>query len=265
MPYDLTDNDVEILRAMRDAMKDQIGGMNRGLGSSTPDGEFPPPPLRLIQSHLVYIKNNSGAVVPAGGVLGLDGAVLTNPSVNTSAFLSNFLFKGTTPTIADYFRSFAIALRPIAVGNFGPACINGPCPAKVQIVNANHKYANIVEGSTGNLKSAGSGMVRIRAVPEPGTGVKWAYVEIDAAKDRIPVALTQTGGSAGTRTVECTFTYTAKTLDGGDTIATGVSLLGHRVVNAAMTAATYGEIGADHTNTWKIFWCDERITQTNCT
>lgn len=80
----------------------------------------------------------------------------------------------------------------------------------------------------------------------------------------IPVRLTQTGGSAGTRTTECTFTYTLKTLDNVKTIAESVGLIGHRVINAAMTAATYGFAGKNADGDWKIFWCDERIQQNNC-
>lgn len=81
----------------------------------------------------------------------------------------------------------------------------------------------------------------------------------------IPVKLTQTGGSAGTNTVECSFTYTVKSFDGGTTLATGVALIGHRPVKAQMLAATYGIATVNSSGTYKIITCDEQIDQKNCT
>ncbi len=80
-----------------------------------------------------------------------------------------------------------------------------------------------------------------------------------------PVKCTQTGGSAGDDSVECSFTYTIKTLDDTRTIATGVACIGHRSLKVTMTAATYGLAAKDSTGVWKLFWTDERqAQQTGC-
>lgn len=86
-------------------------------------------------------------------------------------------------------------------------------------------------------------------------------------KGIFPVRLTQTGGSAGTSSVQCSFTYTVKDIGNTNTIKTGVAMTGNgmRIVNAAMTAGTYGLAYYDPTGTMKLIWADERVSQTNCT
>src|SRR5262245_16133836 len=56
------------------------------------------------------------------------------------------------------------------------------------------------------------------------------------------VRLQQTGGSAGTRTTPCTYTYTVLDYATNAEIATEVAMTGNgqRVLNAAMTAGTIG-------------------------
>jgi hypothetical protein len=82
----------------------------------------------------------------------------------------------------------------------------------------------------------------------------------------IPVALTQTGGSAGTSSVQCSFTYTVKDINSIETLGTSIAMTGNgqRVVNAAMTAGTYGLAYRGGDGLIKLIWADERISQTNC-
>jgi hypothetical protein len=81
-----------------------------------------------------------------------------------------------------------------------------------------------------------------------------------------PVRLTQTGGSAGSQSSECSYSYTVKDITNAHTLGTNISLTGHgnRVVNATMTAGSYGE--AYYLNgVLKLHSADERIAQRGCT
>jgi hypothetical protein len=81
------------------------------------------------------------------------------------------------------------------------------------------------------------------------------------------VRLTQTGGSAGTSSAQCSFTYTVKDITNTNTLGTSIGLTGNgtRVVNAAMTAGTYGMAYWHTDGTIRLLLADEKITQTNCT
>ena len=82
-----------------------------------------------------------------------------------------------------------------------------------------------------------------------------------------PVWVTQSGGSAGNSTTQCTFTYnvftdSAKTIQIGTTLA----LVKSRLLNCAMTAGTQG-LAYYHPETGVLTLWDvnERAQQTNCT
>lgn len=81
-----------------------------------------------------------------------------------------------------------------------------------------------------------------------------------------PVKLTKTGGSAGNKTTQCSFSYTVKDYTGSTTLATSKGLTGNgqRVVNAQMTEGTLGLAYYDG-GTLKLIWADERFDQKNCT
>ena len=80
-----------------------------------------------------------------------------------------------------------------------------------------------------------------------------------------PVYVTQSGGSAGNSTTQCTFTYnvfidSAKTIQIGTTVALQKS----RLVNCTMTAGTLG-VAYYEAGTLKLWDVNERASQTNCT
>lgn len=76
------------------------------------------------------------------------------------------------------------------------------------------------------------------------------------------VDLTQTGGSAGDASTECSFTYTIKLHGQSATLAEDVELAGHRFVKAAYTAGTIGIAATDTDGTWVLLWTDERAATT---
>lgn len=89
------------------------------------------------------------------------------------------------------------------------------------------------------------------------------------APDSIDVWVTQTGGSAGDETTQCTFTYSifpwSDPTKAGTPLATGVAMQGngHRIVNGLMTAGTLGR-ARQVSGTWKLLWVDEKFSQQNC-
>ena len=70
-----------------------------------------------------------------------------------------------------------------------------------------------------------------------------------------PVNLTQTGGSAGSGTAACTFTYTVKTLAGG-TLGLSITPIMARPTLGLTTAATHG-LAYMSGSTVILQWCDE--------
>lgn len=120
------------------------------------------------------IKNTSDTDVPRYGVLGID-APLINKTDNEKYFLGPVLqFKGVKPT-QEHVGRLAFCLGPIKQGKIGDAIIPCAVQTKVDIVEATHRHANIIDDDVAKLKSGASGTFPM--VPgETGTGVKWAVV-----------------------------------------------------------------------------------------
>lgn len=80
-----------------------------------------------------------------------------------------------------------------------------------------------------------------------------------------PVRLVQTGGSAGSSSAYCTYTYTVKDTTNTITLGTNVAVTFARPFKAqCITAATYGVAYYDSTGAIKILSCDEVFKTTNC-
>ena len=73
---------------------------------------------------IVKIKNNSGALLPRFGVLGIDGPLIT-PAANAGQFRQRPAFAGSSPTIAGHAGKFAVALEPIKSGKIGRCIVSG--------------------------------------------------------------------------------------------------------------------------------------------
>lgn len=83
----------------------------------------------------------------------------------------------------------------------------------------------------------------------------------------IPVRVTKTGGGAGSKTTQCSFTYSVFDKTNTSTLGTGVAMTGNgqRIVNAQMTAGNYGMAYYDSLGNLKLIWVDEKFDQSNCT
>ena len=98
------------------------------------------------------------------------------PTDNVETFKNALAVSGVTPT-ADHAGAFAILLEPIAAGAMGRAIVSGVTPVKVNITNADHRYAEVEAGQAGYLASAESGSALL-LWKEAGTGEKWALVRM---------------------------------------------------------------------------------------
>jgi hypothetical protein len=76
-----------------------------------------------------------------------------------------------------------------------------------------------------------------------------------------PVTLTQTGGSAGSKTTKCSFTYTVKDITATTTLGTGITPIQQADYNnGKRSAATYGWGYLDGSNVVHVFCFEDRTT-----
>jgi hypothetical protein len=90
-------------------------------------------------------------------------------------------------------------MEPLESGAVGRACVAGVCPVRLNVIDADHRYAD-VDDAAYTLKTSNTGGTRI-LWKESGTGTKWAMVLL--------------GGSCGTAETpdEITPTFDDETAD----------------------------------------------------
>lgn len=132
----------------------------------------------LRQTGIILVRNDSGADRGRFDVLGISGVLIT-PADNPDAFKSKVALVGVSPAEAQHAGRFVVLLEPIASGKIGQACAAGVTIARVDIVDTDHKFADVSDGTAAQLKSAEGGAGAI-LWKESGTGVKWAVVRIGA-------------------------------------------------------------------------------------
>jgi hypothetical protein len=130
------------------------------------------------QTGIILVRNDSGADRGRFDVLGVSGVVIT-PTDNPDAFKSKIALIGASPAEAQHAGRFVVLLEPIAASKIGQACASGVTIARVDVVDTEHQFADVSDGSAAQLKSAEGGAGAI-LWKESGTGVKWAVVRIGA-------------------------------------------------------------------------------------
>ena len=130
------------------------------------------------QTGIILVRNDSGADRGRFDVLGISGVVIT-PTDNPDAFKSKVALVGVSPTEAQHAGRFVVLLEPIVGGKIGQACAAGVTIARVDVVDTDHKFADVSDGTAAQLKSVQGGAGAI-LWKESGTGVKWAVVRIGA-------------------------------------------------------------------------------------
>jgi hypothetical protein len=91
-----------------------------------------------------------------------------------------------------------------------------------------------------------------------GNAVTWQEVPYGVM---FPVSLTQTGGSAGSKTTKCSFSYTVKDVTGSVTLGLAVIPVQQaNYSNAKRSAATVGMAYIHTDGTMKVFCIEDRTT-----
>jgi hypothetical protein len=123
---------------------------------------------------IVRVRNETGSDLSRFNVVGLDEPIFL-PDDSEDAFLREVAFRGVTPATADHRGKFAILLEPAPVDRVVRAYLAGVCPVQVDVVAEGDTRADVDDGSTGVLTTAGGGSAQILWA-EGGTGVQWAVV-----------------------------------------------------------------------------------------
>mgnify|MGYP005852583313 CR=1 FL=1 len=127
------------------------------------------------QSGIILVKNATGEDRNRFDVLGLDGNVI-GPDDSLDQFKNRVAMVGVVPT-AYHTGAFAVLLEPIRDGEMGQAYVDGLCPAKVQVADAGHWFADVNIGTCSTLRAGPTGSATI-IWKESGTGTKWAVVRL---------------------------------------------------------------------------------------
>ncbi len=129
----------------------------------------------LTDQDVVLLKNASGGDLDRFGVLSITSVVYT-PTDNPDGFKNRPVLSGVTPT-ADMAGDFAVALTPIPDGEIGPAVASGITVAQLNVISADHEYADTATGVGATLRTCDTGRAQI-IWRESGTGSKWAVVRL---------------------------------------------------------------------------------------
>lgn len=232
-------------------------------------GERPQSPADLTPSQtIVYVKNNSGSDVARFGVLGI-GTVQITPTDRLASFQHLPILDGESPTTADHTGKFVVTLEPIANGKIGRAVIDGLVQAQVDSADDAMAFADVTASDLTKLtgRCAGGAQIIYR---ESGTGAKWALVRIGKAwSGPFPITLSQTGGSAGSASAACSFTYTVTDSLTGVVLGTNVNVtasphLHNRPSLGAQIAADGGLAYYNSSGQLVILWVNEQDDAEAC-
>ncbi|MDY7011395.1 MAG: hypothetical protein SVV80_11695 [Planctomycetota bacterium] len=127
-------------------------------------------------SGIILVKNASDYDQNRFAVLGIDFPVIT-PTDNEDEFKNRLALRGVTPAKANHIGKFVILTEPLADGEIGRAFAHGVCPVKINVIDANHRFADVNDGVTGSLQSGLTGAALILWA-ESGTGEVWAVVRL---------------------------------------------------------------------------------------
>jgi len=189
--------------------------------AQNPAANKPLAPVRELD--VIKLKNTSGDDLAAFSVLGLDDPIV-EPDDNENEFKFRFAMKGVTPTRATHYRKFAVLLEPAADGAIVPAAVDGLVVARVNVTDAAHTHADVIDDET-ILESGVCGGALIEW-KETGTGEKWAIVQL-GAPTRTAIAKAGSAIDAASSATPGTGTVTEWTFDGEDLVESGLDFDGY--------------------------------------
>ena len=134
-------------------------------------------PSRDTKSGLVLVRNATGQELAQFTVVVI-GALIITPTDNEQEFRNNIpVFEAELVTSENNEKPYGILQKPLQQNECGPAMLGGITPAKVNIDDESHEFA---EPDENGLKSSTSGLARI-LWKEPETGEKWAVIHLGGA------------------------------------------------------------------------------------
>ncbi|MGE0606568.1 MAG: hypothetical protein AB7O62_05515 [Pirellulales bacterium] len=133
------------------------------------------------QNGVVLVRNETGGDRDRFDVVGLDQPII-GPDDNLDEFKNRAAFNGVMPQFPYHAGRYAVLLEPLAEGKIGHGLVSGICVARVDVLDADHRAAEISEGETQNLRSQISGSAQILWVGGE-LGVQWAVVRIGNEPD----------------------------------------------------------------------------------
>ncbi len=213
---------------------------------------------------LTPVKNDSGAVVPRFGILGV-AAPLFDPGDAPEAFRRRAAVAGVTPTEQDHLGRFVVALEPIAPGAIGVACGAGLCAAQVDFPadGRERRCADVANGSSVKLRASDRGAATI-IWKEAGTGVKWAIVRLggESGLRLFPVVLSVSSGFQGSALQPPTWHYDVADAISGVVLAFAVNPTAaphawRRPAVGILTPATFGTAHFDDDGILVLDWINE--------
>ena len=132
-------------------------------------------------SGVVLLKNGESTLFPRFSAMAITD-VLIRPDANEPEFTGKcpaFLGRKVTNAYEEY--PYAVLLEPVDAGKIGRALLLGIVPAKVSILDPEHKFAEPVSSSaTGALQSAENGVARI-LWKAGDSGSQWCMLQLGGA------------------------------------------------------------------------------------
>jgi hypothetical protein len=135
-------------------------------------------------SNVLLVRNVSGSDVQIHGVLQITGVEI-DPTAGTfygtdalskraREFVRRPVANGDTPLAARGADNFVVCLEPIADGRIGRCAIGGAFVLKVDVVDLDHRFAEVRDSDRTQLRSTDCGVLQI-LWKESGIGQnKWA-------------------------------------------------------------------------------------------
>lgn len=149
------------------------GGMQGGLSADWPQGSN----IILVKTFDVIVAQLSVLTIsgvvsdldPSGGTLTSTGAL----GSRVREFVRRPVLIGATPNIV-HAGQLCITIEPIDIGKIGRAVVGGMFPCRVNVTDANHRFATVKHGDVSQLQSSRCGPVSL-LWKESGIGeCKWA-------------------------------------------------------------------------------------------
>jgi hypothetical protein len=132
-------------------------------------------PRRDTKSGIVLVRNSTDEDLGQFAVVAL-GALIITPSDNEQDFRNNLpIFEPIKDGISD---PFGIAQKPIRKNEVGPVMLSGISPARINIENEDHEFAEVTEDG---LKSSSNGTLRVLWKEEEEGEDKWAILLLGAS------------------------------------------------------------------------------------